>query len=163
MGLENELKQGIFKMYFLICLSIKYVYLCTSKIILNLLKKMKNQYETVFIITPLVTEGQLKETVARIRDLMTNNGAEIVFENNWGLRKLAYPIKKKTTGYYQLIEFRSEPDFIQRLETEYNREEKIIRYLTTKLDKFAVEYNQRKQKEGKIQNPPKEENLVVNN
>jgi len=123
---------------------------------------MKNQYETVFIITPLVTENQLKETVTRFKDLMTQNGAEIIFENNWGLKKLAYPIKKKTTGYYFLIEFKSEPEFIQKLETEYNRDEKILRYLTTKLDKYAIEYNI-KRRTAKDQSGVKEEKAVVNN
>lgn len=110
---------------------------------------MKKHYETVFIVTPLVTEGQLKETVARIKDLMVQNGAEIYHEEEWGLRKLAYPIRKKTSGYYFLFEFLSDPSFIQRLETEYNREERIIRYLTTVLDKFAIEYNEKRRKEGK--------------
>jgi len=121
-----------------------------SEIILNIDERnMKKHYETMFIVTPLVTESQLKETVARIKDLMTQNGAEIYHEEDWGLRKLAYPIKKKTSGYYFLFEFLSDPAFIQRLETEYNREERILRYLTTALDKFAIEYNEKRRKEGK--------------
>lgn len=108
-----------------------------------------NQYETVFITSPLVTDNQLKETVARFKELMTQNGAEIVHEEDWGLKKFAYPIKKKTTGYYNLIEFKCEPDLIIKLETEFNRDERILRYLTVKLDKYGVEYNERRRKEGK--------------
>jgi len=108
-----------------------------------------NHYETVFITSPLVTDSQLKDTVARFKELMTQNGAEIVHEEDWGLKKFAYPIKKKTTGYYNLIEFKCEPDLILRLETEFNRDEKILRYLTTKLDKYGAEYNLKRRKEGK--------------
>ena len=110
---------------------------------------MKNHYETVFITSPLVTDSQLKETVARFKELMTRNGAEIVHEEDWGLKKFAYPIKKKKTGYYNLIEFVAEPEFLNRLETEYNRDEKILRYLTSRLDKYAVMYNERRRREGK--------------
>ena len=110
---------------------------------------MQNHYETIFITSPLVTDSQLKDSVARFKDLMTQNGAEIIFEEDWGLRKFAYPIKKKTTGYYHLFELKADKEFVHKLESEFNRDEKILRYLTVKLEKYGIEYNERRRKEGK--------------
>jgi len=105
---------------------------------------MLNQYETVFILTPVLSEPQMKEAVQKFRNLITDNGGEVVHEEDWGLRKLAYSIQKKTTGFYSLFEFKSEPPFIKKFETEYRRDERIIRFMTTKLDKFSMEYNLKK-------------------
>ncbi|MBR7027305.1 MAG: 30S ribosomal protein S6, partial [Bacteroidales bacterium] len=88
---------------------------------------MFNQYETVFIATPVLSESQMKEAVAKYTDLIKGNNGEVVYEEDWGLRKLAYPIQKKTTGFYHLIEFKAEPEFINTLETQYRRDERIIR------------------------------------
>jgi small subunit ribosomal protein S6 len=105
---------------------------------------MLNQYETVFIITPVLSESQMKEAVNKFKKFVTDNGAEIVTLENWGLKKLAYPIQKKTTGFYNLIEFKSEPAFIEKLETEYRRDDRIIRFLTFKMDKYSIEYSEKK-------------------
>jgi small subunit ribosomal protein S6 len=102
------------------------------------------QYETVFIVTPVLSEAQMKEAVMKFRSLITEEGGSIVHEEDWGLRKLAYPIQKKSTGFYNLIGFKSSPEFINKLETEYRRDERIIRFLTLKLDKYAAEYSERK-------------------
>ena len=99
-----------------------------------------NQYETVFILTPVLSDVQMKETVDKFKGILTAEGAEIVNEENWGLKKLAYPIEKKSTGFYQLIEFKADPTVIEKLEVNYRRDERVIRYLTTKLDKYAIEY-----------------------
>ena len=84
---------------------------------------MLNQYETVFITTPVLSESQMKETVDKFKKILTDNGAEIVHEENWGLRKLAYPIQKKSTGFYYMIEFRADGELIQKIETEFKRDE----------------------------------------
>ncbi len=105
---------------------------------------MMNQYETVFITTPVLSEAQMKETVQKFIKIMKDGGAEIVHEENWGLKKLAYPIQKKSTGFYYLIEFKAEGDVINKLETEYRRDERVIRFLTFKMDKYAVEYSEKK-------------------
>lgn len=105
---------------------------------------MINQYETVFIMTPVLSEEQMKETVKKFRDLLTNQGAEIVHEANWGLRKLAYPIQKKSNGFYHLIEFKAEGPVINTLEVNFRRDERIIRFLTVKLDKHAITYNNKR-------------------
>ncbi len=99
-----------------------------------------NNYETVFILNPVLSEPQVKEAVEKFKTVLTDNGATIVNEELWGLRKLAYPIQKKTTGSYTLIEFTAEPTVVAKLETAYRRDEKVLRYFTLRLDKFAVEY-----------------------
>ncbi len=105
---------------------------------------MIKQYETVFIVTPVLSDDQMKETVKKYTDFLTEHGAEIVYTNNWGLRKLAYPIKKKTTGFYYLIEFKAEGGVINDLEVAYKRDERLLRFLTVALDKHAVAYNEKK-------------------
>ena len=101
---------------------------------------MLKQYETVFIATPVLSEQQMKEAVAKYTKLITDNGGEVVYEEDWGLRQLAYPIQHKTSGFYYLIQFQAEPSFIATLETQYFRDERIIRYLTVALDKHAEAY-----------------------
>ena len=105
---------------------------------------MLKQYETVFIATPVLSEPQMKEAVAKYLDFIKENGGEVVYEQDWGLRKLAYPIQKKTTGFYHLIEFKAEPAFIAKLETQYRRDERIIRFLTFAMDKHAVAYAEKR-------------------
>ena len=109
---------------------------------------MVRQYETVFIMTPVLSDEQIKETVGKYQKLLKDGRAEIVDENNWGMRKLAYPIQKKTSGYYYLIEFRSEGELIAKLETAFKRDERLLRFLTVSLDKFAVAYNEKKRAGG---------------
>jgi small subunit ribosomal protein S6 len=104
----------------------------------------KKQYETVIILTPVLSEQQMKDAVAGYRGLITENGGEIVHEENWGLTKLAYPIDKKGTGFYHLFEFKADPTFIKTLDLTYRRDERILRYLTLSLDKWAIEFNQKK-------------------
>lgn len=101
---------------------------------------MLNQYETVFILTPVLSDNQMKETVEKFKGVLTAEGAEIVNEENWGLKKLAYPIAKKSTGFYSLLQFKGEPTLVDKLETAYRRDERVIRFLTFAMDKFAVEY-----------------------
>lgn len=109
----------------------------------------KNQYETVFILTPVLSEAQMKDAVDKFKSVLTDNGAELINEEHWGLRKLAYPIQHKSTGYYQLFEFNAEPTLIATLETEYKRDERILRFLTTKMDKYSADYAERR-RNGKI-------------
>jgi len=108
---------------------------------------MLNKYETVFIVTPVLSENQMKEAVKKYKDFITKNKGEVVQEEYWGLRKLAYPIQKKSTGFYYLIRFKSDGSFNEKMETEYKRDERIIRFLTIKLDKYGIVYNDKKKKE----------------
>jgi small subunit ribosomal protein S6 len=107
---------------------------------------MTNQYETVFIATPVLSESQMKEAVKKFKKIITDNGGTIVHEENWGLRKLLYPIQKKSTGFYYLIEFKSEGELIEKLEIQYRRDERIIRFLTFRMDKYSVKYSEKKRK-----------------
>lgn len=102
------------------------------------------QYETVVILTPLLSEDVAKEVIAKFKNILTENGAEIVHEDNWGLKKLAYPIEKKTTGFYHLTEFKAPGELINKLEVEYKRDERVMRFLTIALDKHALAYNEKK-------------------
>ena len=99
-----------------------------------------NQYETVFILTPVLSDAQMKEAVDKFKGILTAEGAEIINEENWGLKKLAYAIDKKSTGFYVLVEFKAEPTAIAKLEVNFRRDERVIRYLTVKMDKYAAEY-----------------------
>ena len=101
---------------------------------------MVNQYETVFIATPVLSESQMKDAVAKYTQLIRDNGGEVVYEEDWGLRQLAYPIQHKTTGFYYLIEFKADAT----LETQYHRDERIIRFLTVALDKDAAAYAEKR-------------------
>lgn len=106
----------------------------------------QKNYETVFILTPVLSEAQMKDAVEKFKQVLLNNKAEIIHEENWGLRKLAYPIQHKSTGFYNLFEFKATTNTIAALELEYRRDEKVLRFLTTALDKHAVAYNERRRK-----------------
>ena len=103
-----------------------------------------NQYETVFILTPVLSDEQMKETVAKFKNLLTDKGAEILNEETWGLKKMAYAIDKKSTGFYCLVEFKAEPSVVNSLETGFRRDEKVIRFMTVKLDKYAARYAEKR-------------------
>jgi small subunit ribosomal protein S6 len=102
---------------------------------------MEKRYETVFILTPVLSDDQAKEAAKKFKKTITDLGGKVVNEEHWGLRKLAYPIQKKTTGFYHLIEFAgSGEDIVNTLEITYKRDERILRFLTVALDKHAVAY-----------------------
>jgi len=114
-----------------------------------------NNYETVFILTPVLSDAQMKEAVEKFKSVLTGDGAEIVNEENWGLRKLAYPIQKKSTGFYNLIEFKADPTTIAKLETQFRRDEKVLRFLTFRQEKDFAAYaakRRNKSKETKKEN-----------
>ena len=104
---------------------------------------MLKHYETVFIMTPVLSEEQAKETVSKYKKMLTDNGCKIVTEKAWGLRKLQYPIQKKTTGFYHLFEFKAPPAFVAELEVAYKRDERLLRFLTVALDKHAIAYSEK--------------------
>lgn len=112
---------------------------------------MVNQYETVFIMTPVLSEDQMKETVQKFEKILTDKGAEIVHQENWGLRKLEYPIQKKSSGFYHLFEFKADGDVVANLELQYRRDERIIRFLTVSMDKYAIAYAEKRRANRKEQ------------
>lgn len=114
-----------------------------------------NNYETVFIATPVLSDVQVKEVLDKFQGVITENGGQIVNIEEWGLKKLAYPIQKKTTGFYFLIEFTGMGPIVETLETQYRRDERVIRFLTFKQDKYAVEYAEKRR--AKLANKSQEE------
>ena len=141
-----------------------YTYICGPEISgPNLLINniMIKQYETVFIATPVLSDSQMKEAVAKYVDLIKENNGEVVYEEDWGLKQLAYPIQHKTSGFYYLIEFKADPQFVATLETQYHRDERILRFLTVAMDKNAVAYAQhrRDKKAAKAAEPAAEANV----
>ena len=95
-------------------------------------------------MTPVLSDDQVKEAVNKFRKIVVDKGAEMVHEENWGMRKLAYPIQKKSTGFYHLFEYRAEATFIADFEIQFKRDERIMRFLTVSLDKHAIAYNEKK-------------------
>ncbi len=110
---------------------------------------MLNHYETVFIMTPVLSEEQMKETVEKYQKFLVGKGAEIVHEESWGLRRLAYPIQKKSTGFYHLIEFKADPSMIREWEVTFKRDERILRFLTVVFDKHMLAYSEKKRNKAK--------------
>ena len=110
---------------------------------------MLNHYETAFVLTPVLSEPQMKEAVDKFENLLKENGGTILNREEWGMRKLAYPIQGKTTGFYCLMQFDIEPAFIAKFETELFRDERFIRFLTTRLDKYAFEYAEKRRNHSK--------------
>ena len=103
-----------------------------------------NQYETVFILNPVLSETQVKETVMKFEEFLTSRGAEMVSKEDWGLKKLAYEIQNKKSGFYHLFEYKVSGDVIIALETEFRRDERIMRFLTVSLDKHAISWAERR-------------------
>jgi small subunit ribosomal protein S6 len=103
-----------------------------------------NNYETVFILTPVLSDVQMKEAVEKFKALLVAEGSEIVNEESWGLRKLEYQIARKSTGFYQMLEFKADPSVVAKLELNFRRDERVIRYLTVKQDKFHAIYAEKR-------------------
>jgi small subunit ribosomal protein S6 len=103
-----------------------------------------NSYETVFILTPVLSEKQTKEAVDKFKKSLKSCGAKLNHEESWGLKKLAYPIQKKSTGFYFLLEFQAEGDTVSKLEVELKRDERVMRFLTMKMDKDHMEYAEKR-------------------
>ena len=114
-----------------------------------------NNYETVFILNPVLSEDQVKEAVKKFVDYIKKNKEKINHEENWGLKKLKYEIQNKKTGFYYLLEFEANGDFIKNLEIEFKRDERIIRWQTIRLNKFELEYAEKRRKKI-IENAKKE-------
>ena len=103
-----------------------------------------NHYETVFILTPVLSDQQMNEAVEKFEKVLTDNGASIVNEEIWGLRKLAYPIQKKSTGFYSFVEFDGDSTIVKKIETAFRRDERVLRFLVFRNDKYAAEYAEKR-------------------
>ncbi|MBD0332209.1 MAG: 30S ribosomal protein S6 [Chitinophagaceae bacterium] len=103
-----------------------------------------NNYELMVIFTPVLSEEEFRSAQKKYATFITDNGGTMVAENAWGLKSLAYPIQKKTTGLYWVMEYQAPSDFNEKLKIQLLRDESVLRHLLTKLDKYAVEYNAKK-------------------
>lgn len=112
-----------------------------------------NNYETVFIATPVLSVDQAKETVKKFEDLIASYGGKVLHAEDWGLKKLAYPIQKKSTGFYFLLDFQLEGTLLTKFETELKRDERVMRFLTVKMDVDHVSFAERRRAKvgGKIE------------
>ena len=103
-----------------------------------------NNYELMVIFTPVLSEEDFKAAQNKFTAFVKDNGGKVVHDNPWGLKSLAYPIQKKTTGLYWVMEYSAPSDFNEKLKIQILRDETVLRFMATKLDKYAVEYNARK-------------------
>ncbi len=104
---------------------------------------MKN-YELMVIFTPVLSDDDYKAALRKYTAFVAENGGEVVHEKPWGLKSLAFPINKKTTGLYWVLEYKAPSDFNEKLKIQLLRDDSVMRHLFTALDKYAVEYNERK-------------------
>lgn len=103
-----------------------------------------NNYELMVIFTPVLSDEEFKAEQKKYAKLVKDSGGSVVAENAWGLKSLAYPIQKKTTGLYWVLEYTAASDFNEKLKIQLLRDETVLRHLCTKLDKYAVGYNAKK-------------------
>ncbi|MBT8263273.1 MAG: 30S ribosomal protein S6 [Bacteroidia bacterium] len=108
-----------------------------------------NHYETVFILNPVLSEEQIKETVKKYEDLLVSKGAKMIAKEDWGLKKLAYPIQHKKSGFYHLFEYTVGGEAINEVELDFRRDERIMRYLNVKLDKHAIAWAEKRRNRNK--------------
>ena len=101
-------------------------------------------YELMVIFTPVLSEEEYRAAQKKYTSFVTENGGEVVHDNPWGLKSLAYPIRKKTTGLYWVMEYTAPSIFNEKLKIQLLRDESVIRHMFTALDKYAVEYNNKK-------------------
>ncbi len=99
------------------------------------------QYETVFILTPILSDEDAKKSINAYIEVLKGQGAEIIHQEHWGLKNLRYQIKKKNTGIYHVVEYKGTGKAVDTLEIAFRRDENVLRYLTIALDKYAVKYN----------------------
>jgi ribosomal protein S6 len=107
---------------------------------------MLKHYENIIIITPILSDEQAKETAKEYENYIIQKKGEIVYQEHWGLKKLAYPIQKKQSACYHLFEFLFHSDLISDLELKFRQDERILRFLTVKLNKYGIEYAERRRK-----------------
>jgi small subunit ribosomal protein S6 len=120
-----------------------------------------NNYELMVIFTPVLSDEEFKAVQKKYSDLVAESGGAVVNSTPWGLKSLAYPIQKKTTGIYWVVEFTAPSIFNEKLKIQLLRDEQVMRHMVTRLDKYAVEYNQRKAS-GTRHFTPKEKEEVTN-
>src|SRR5579883_2182594 len=103
-----------------------------------------SNYELMVIFTPVLSEEDFKAAQKKYADFITESGGSIAHSNPWGLKSLAYPVRKKTTGIYWVLEYSTPSSFNEKFRIQLLRDEQVLRHMITVLDKYAVEYNAKK-------------------
>lgn len=96
-------------------------------------------YETAVLLNAALEDEQIQSLISRIKELITSNGGEINEIEDWGRKRLAYMVNKNKIGYYAIFRFDALPDLVSKLERFYKLDESVLRYLTIKLSKGALE------------------------
>lgn len=110
-------------------------------------------YELMVILTPVLSEEDFKAAQKKLIAFLEESGGKTVHSNPWGLRSLAYPIQKKTTGLYWVLEYQAPSDLNEKLKIHLNRDENVMRYLVTRLDKYSTKYNESRRNKVKSLEP----------
>jgi small subunit ribosomal protein S6 len=129
------------KIILLVCLEKKFIF---AKLLKFIPICIMNHYETVFILNPVLSDVQVKETVSKFEEFLTSRGAEMISKEDWGLKKMAYEIQNKKSGFYHLFEFKVAGEVLIAFETEFRRDERVMRFLTVSLDKHAISWAERR-------------------
>ena len=109
-----------------------------------------NNYENVLILNPVLSEKQIEEAVQKYEKFLTSKGGSIINKENWGLKKLAYPIQNKKSAFYHLFQYTASGDPIKEIELFFLRDERVMRYLTVKLDKHSLAWADKRIKKNKL-------------
>lgn len=108
---------------------------------------MNKNYETVFIINPVLSDKQVEDTVKKYKKILDKNKVKMICDESLGFKELTYPINNKNSGFFHLFQYETEKlDLVKSLETELKRDRSVLRYLTVSLCKDALEYNARRAK-----------------
>ena len=105
-----------------------------------------SNYELMLIFTPVLSDEEFKAVQKKYADFITDNGGSVAHSNPWGLKSLAYPVQKKTTGIYWVLEYSAPSSFNEKLKVQLLRDDAVMRHMITVLDKYAVEYNEKKRR-----------------
>ena len=98
------------------------------------------RYEQVYILRPSLSEEQITTIIENTNQLIQDDGGAIIFLNKWGMRKLAYLIKKETQGYYVLCDFAASPEIVAEIERKFRIDDAVLKYLTVKIsDSISAE------------------------
>lgn len=112
------------------------------------IKKFKSEYETTVILNPELSEADCKKAVDKVVKFIKDNDGAVHNIEHWGMRRLAYPINRKTNGYYAYVEFNAYADLIEQMERNFRYDDQVMRYLSVKLERHALAFNQKRRDQG---------------
>jgi len=108
---------------------------------------VSNHYELIFILKPDQSDEEAKASITRIKDIISRNEGEILKEEDWGIRQLAFEMNKQTKGHYILLYFTAKSSVVADLEQNFNVMEETVKYMVTRLEKAQIEAYRKKTEE----------------